>query len=299
MGDRAGAEGVAREGRGNRCGELLRPVVVKQGEEMHGVRAQRLAARREAVEEGHGGRHRHAEPVPGGVDVGLARGREQPVQMRGVFDGLPGVVTALMAGELGLAVEEPDGGRARHERERTPHVRVGNRVLVPIEADVGRLARAHRAQPVRLKRVRRQGEQPGLFLRQHVSDRPVALLGMAPLMRDSVPPAAKLGVEVVAVTKWPGRKERVAEVLDLALDFPLLIASGRRTGPGCKVRVPRELEQARVKLNRRAPPIEHDTAEVVVDQGPGTPAEGLDGRDVPAQEALERLVQREEREEGA
>ena len=97
MGDRAGAEGVAREGRGNRCGELLRPVVVKQGEEMHGVRAQRLAARREAVEEGHGGRHRHAEPVPGGVDVGLARGREQPVQMRGVFDGLPGVVTALMA----------------------------------------------------------------------------------------------------------------------------------------------------------------------------------------------------------
>ena len=63
--------------------------------------------------------------------------------------------------------------------------------------------------------------------------------------------------------------------------------------------VPRQLEQAGVKLNGRAPPIEHGTAEVVVDQGPGTPAEGLEGRDVPTQEALERLVQREQREEGA
>ena len=173
------------------------------------------------------------------------------------------------------------------------------RVVVPIEADIGRLAGAHRTHHVRLKRVRRQGKQPGLFLRQHVGDRPVRLIGMAPLMRDLVPPPAKLGVEIVEVAKRPGRKERVAEVLDLALDFSLLIAAGRRTGPGRKVIVPRELEQAGVKLNRRASPIEHGTAEVVVHQGPGTPAEGLEGGNVPPQEALERLVQREEREEGA
>ena len=70
--------------------------------------------------------------------------------------GLPRVVAAPMAGQLGLAVQEPDGGRAGHEREGAPHVRVGNRVLIPIEADVGRLAGAHRAQDVGLKRVRRQ-----------------------------------------------------------------------------------------------------------------------------------------------
>ena len=184
-------------------------------------------------------------------------------------------------------------------RSGAAHVRVGNRVEIPIEADVGRFAGADGAHRVRLKGVCRQREQPGLFLRQHVGDRPVALLGMAPLMGDVVPPAAKLGVEVVEVTKRPGRKERVAEVLDLALDFPLLIAPSRRTGPGREVIVPRELEQARVKLNRRAPPVEHGTAEIVVDQGPGTAAQGREGRDVPTQEALERLVQREEREEGA
>ena len=299
MGDGAGAEGIAREGGGDRGGELLRPAVVEQGEEAPGVWAERLATGRKALEEGGGGRDRHAEPVPGGVDVGLLGGGEQALEMRGVFDGLPRIVTAPMAGQLGVAVQDPDGGGARHERQGPAHVRVGNRVEIPIEADVGRFAGAYGAHHVRLKGVRGQGEQPGLFLRQHVGNRPVPLLGMAPLMRDVVPPAAKLGVEVVEVAKRPGRKERVAEVLDLALDFPLLIAAGRRTGAGCEVIVPRELEQTRVKLNRRAPPIEDGTAEVVVHQGPGTPAQGLEGRDVPAEEALERLVQREEREEGA
>ena len=113
-------------------------------------------------------------------------------------------------------------------------MRVGNRVLIPIEADVGRLAGAHRAQDVGLKRVRRQGEQPGLFLRQHVADRSVPVLGMAPLMGDVVPPAAKLRVEVVEVAKGPGRKERVPEVLDLALDFPFSLPRAGVQGRGAK-----------------------------------------------------------------
>ena len=117
-------------------------------------------------------------------------------------------------------------------------MRVGNRVEIPIEADIGRFAGAHRAHHVCLKGVRGQGEQPGLFFRQHVGDRPVSLLGMAPLMRDVVPPAAKLGVEVVEVAKRPGGEEGVAEILDLALDFPLLIPARRRTGPGREVIVP-------------------------------------------------------------
>jgi len=60
-----------------------------------------------------------------------------------------------------------------------------------------------------------------------------------------------------------------------------------------------EFEQAWVTLNRRATPIEHRTAEVVVDQGPRTPAQGLEGRHVPAEEALECVIQREQCEEGA
>ena len=82
----------------NRRGEFLRPVVVEQGQEAPRVRAQCLAACCEAVEEGGGGRTRHAEPVPGGVDVGLVRGGEQALELRGVFDGLPRVVAAADGG---------------------------------------------------------------------------------------------------------------------------------------------------------------------------------------------------------
>ena len=44
------------------------------------------------------------------VDVGLAGGGEQSFQMRGVLDGHPGVVGAVMVGQLGLCVEDADAG---------------------------------------------------------------------------------------------------------------------------------------------------------------------------------------------
>ena len=118
-------------------------------------------------------------------------------------------------------------------------------------------------------------------------------------MREVVPPAVKLRVEVVEVAKRPRRKEGVAKILNLALDLSLLVPAGRGAGPGREVIVPGQLEQARVKLNRGPAPIEHGTAQVVIDQGSGHAAQGLEGRDMPPEEALERLVQREERDQRA
>ena len=54
-----------------------------------------------------------------------------------------------------------------------------------------------------------------------------------------------------------------------------------------------------MKLNRGAAPVQDGTPEVVVDQGPRTAAQRLEGRDMPAEETLERLVQRKERKQGA
>ena len=87
VGDGAGAEGVAFEGEGDGGGQLLRPVVVKQGEQSGSVRAQRLSPLGEALEERGGGGDGGAEPVTGGVGVGLAGGGEQAFQMGGVLDG--------------------------------------------------------------------------------------------------------------------------------------------------------------------------------------------------------------------
>jgi hypothetical protein len=70
----------------------------------------------------------------------------------------------------------------------------------------------------------------------------VALLGMETLMGDVVPPALELCIEVVDITKGPGGKERVTEVADLALDFPLLIPARRGTGPRGEMIMPRQFQ---------------------------------------------------------
>ena len=80
----------------------------------------------------------------------------------------------------------------------------------------------------------------------------------------------------------------MAQVLDLSLDFPLLIAAARRTRLGGEMVVPGELQQARVKLNGGPAPIEDGAAQGVIDQRPRTAAEGLEGGDMAAQKTLER-----------
>ena len=73
---------------------------------------------------------------------------EQARQMRGVFADVPGVIAASMARDLGHPVDHADRRRARDQAQRSPHVGVGNRVEIPVEPDVGRLAGADRAQQV-------------------------------------------------------------------------------------------------------------------------------------------------------
>ena len=170
VGDGAGAERVAFEGDGDGGGELLRSVVVEEGEEAGGVRAERLAAFGEALEERGGDGDGDTEAVAGGVVVGLAGGGEQPLEVRGVLDGLRGVVAAAMLGELGLPVEDADAGGAGHERERFPDVGVGNRVGVAVEADVGGLSGADGADEVGLEGMRGQGQEAGLLLGPDVGD---------------------------------------------------------------------------------------------------------------------------------
>ena len=54
-----------------------------------------------------------------------------------------------------------------------------------------------------------------------------------------------------------------------------------------------------MKLHGGAAAVEHGAAQVVVDEGAGDAAQGVEGLDVPAEEALKGLVEGEERGEGA
>jgi hypothetical protein len=69
--------------------------------------------------------------------------------------------------------------------------------------------------------MRGERQEPRLLLGQHLGDRPIALLGMRPLVRDLVAPAAKLRIQILDVDKRARGKEGVAQVLDLPLDLAL------------------------------------------------------------------------------
>src|SRR5205814_1813608 len=85
----------------------------------------------------------------------------------------------------------------------------------------------------------------------------------------------------------------VAQVLDRALDLALLVSAPRCTRPGGEMIVAGELENTRVIAHVLAGALEHDALEIVVEQHARRATEGLEGFDVAADEALERLVERE------
>ena len=159
-----------------------------------------------------------------------------------IVDRLPGVIAPHVAGDRLGPGDDPDRRRAGQERERPADVRVGNRVVIPIEADIGRLAGDHGAQDVGGEGMRRKREEPRLLLREHLRDGVIGLLGMGPLVRHLVAPPPKLGIQVIDIGKRPRGKELMTEVLNLPLDFALLVSPARRTRTRREVIVAGELE---------------------------------------------------------
>lgn len=72
-----------------------------------------------------------------------------------------------------------DGGRTREQRQRAAHSRVRNRVVIPVEADVGRFPGRDGPQDVDREGMRGQRQEPSLLLGEDVRHGPIAVLGMA------------------------------------------------------------------------------------------------------------------------
>ena len=215
--------------------------------------------------------------------------------MCGHLDDGAGVVAAVVPRNLRGAIDDADGRRIGEQGDRPPHVRVGHRVVIAVEDDVRLLPGAHRPHERGLEGMRRQREQHALLLDQDLRHRLVALVGMAPLMGDRVAPLDKLRMQVVEVAEGPGGEEGVAQVLDLPLDLALLIGARGRARTGREVIVAGQLQQARMKVDRAALAIEHRGFQIVVLDRARAAAQRGEGLDMPAQEALERLIEREDR----
>ncbi len=119
-------------------------VLVEQADQAIGVVGEALVALGERGEEGVGVWAGRAEPVATAELARLLLLRGERRDMRGVLDDLPLVVAALVAGDLGVAVDHADHGLGSEQRQRLADELVGDRVVVAVEADVGALAAADR-----------------------------------------------------------------------------------------------------------------------------------------------------------
>src|SRR5207249_917194 len=112
---------------------------------------------------------------------------------------------------------------------------------------------------------------------------------------DLVAPATKLRVQILNVAKRARREKRRPKVLNLSFDSSFLISARWSAGAWGEVVVPAELEQSRVKADRITAPLQDRAFQIVVQDVARGALKKSKCLHVAAQEALQGLVEGEER----
>ena len=175
------------------------------------------------------------------------------------------------------AVEHAHGGRARRPRTSVRRAQVcGHRVVVAVEADVGRLADLDRSRSSVGKLVARASGKSAL---PFLGERLAPPTGYGPRGNGARRPGPSTTARPAALSRSRSEivragEERPADVLDRPLDPPLLVAAGDGDRPRLEAVVGGELEQRRMEADGVAAPLEHRALEVVVEQDPRTRRRG-------------------------
>src|SRR5271169_777331 len=118
-------------------------------------------------------------------------------------------------------------------------------------------------------------------------------------MRHLVAPHQSLPVAFGQRGEGASRPERISYVANSPLYASFLIAGADLAELWREVIVSAQFEQARVKKNVAAAPLQHDGFEIVVKNHARLSVPGLKGVDVTAQEVLRGLVEKELQVQGA
>src|SRR6266545_3073202 len=238
----------------------------------------------------------HEESVTTPALAGLVLGGDEGTEMRFVLDLLAHAPGALMTSDLEIGVEHTHERLGGDERERLLDQGVRDRVVILVEAQVRGFPGANGPNRVRREGMRRQRQEARLLFGKRLDDAFLRVAGDVALVCDVLDPAVELPVEIDKRAEGAGGEERFPEVPDTALDTALLVAACHGDGLRREVVVAGELEDAVMKTDEVALALEDDAFQVIVEDGPRNAAEPPECFDVAAQEALERLVEREARE---
>ena len=292
MGDGGGADGAAGERFREGGVEGRRADLIEQAQQTRGLAGEQVAANGEGGEERLRLRAGLPEAIAAAQVVGTTLLGDQRREMRVVFDALLAIIAARVARDLGRALEEAHEVFGGDEGEGSTHEPVRDRVVVAIEADVGRLAGADGAEEVAAEGMLGERQQARLLLRQRLGHALLSAVRHGPRMRDVGDPARPWRVEVLDRAERARGEERVPKESQESFDPAFFIAAGHRTRLRGEVIVASELEQARMKPDVITDPFQNDALQIVVADRAGYPLKRGERLDVAAQKALERWPRR-------
>jgi hypothetical protein len=184
---------------------------VEELEQPGDLAAEVLAPQGQSLDESVGAWAGSAEPVTPAQLVSMPLLAGERLDVDRILDHLLLVVAARVRGEDVRAVGDPDlllGGR---EDERLADEVVRNRVVVPVEADVGLFTGDHRPGDVAVPGMLGDRQQARALLLERVADEPaLGIAGDLAGVRGAFDPGAELLVQVLDRGVPPGGEETVA-----------------------------------------------------------------------------------------
>jgi hypothetical protein len=142
---------------------------------------------------------------------------------------------------------EPVGG---DEHQGLLRQRVGNRVIVAVEAQVRCFAGAQGLNGVAVERMGGQRQEARPLVGERGGDGAlVGIAGHEAGVRDALNPIVELRVEIVERAERAGGKEGIAEVANGALDTAFLISPRWSDRPWRKVVMAGKVEKAGIETN--------------------------------------------------
>ena len=117
-----------------------------------------------------------------------------------------------------LTLERRASANTCEDGQWTPDMVMGDRVIVQVEADIGRFADGDRDVLEQRRRVVGQWQQASRFFGKHLAYCAVRFIGTTPVGGRTVAPGLGLGIEIIEICEAAASEEAIADVADGALD---------------------------------------------------------------------------------
>ena len=238
-------------------------------------------------------RNRPRQPVGPPVQTGLMLLFDQGREMRRLLDALPPVVAAPVCRQHRLAIDDTHPERVGDHRQGLLYVLRRHRIVVQVEAHIGRLADLHRHLFIGRIRMLRQRQKMCRFQGEGFAHAQGRVLGATPVSRLSRTPGLGLRIEVRQIEEGATGEEGFANIANGPFHAPLLIPSRDRHRARLVAIMAGELQQGGIEADRLPLSLEDGALQVVVQQHSRQAPPGAKRPDMAAQEVLHARIEKE------